>query len=111
MGNFDPTTGGPISKKDAEKKANKWKAGKDKKKEIETNASFIGRDWIQLLLDKPNCTGIWVNYGESDDGKSLEPFFTASDENGNPISTSVENAEVATDDIINHTKQCPPECP
>ena len=114
MGKFDPGTGAPISQKDAEKKSKKWKESKGKKKEIETNASFIGRDWIEALLAKEGCTGIWVNYGESDDGKSLEPFFIAGDINGKYIMSdeSIQSAEKAVNnDIINHTTQCPPDCP
>lgn len=112
MGKFDKNTGAPISKAEADKKSNKWKDSKNKK--VETNASFIGRDWIEKLLAKDGCTGIWVNYGESEDGKSLEPFFIAGDVNGNYIMSDTTKRSVETasdDDIINRSTECPPECP
>jgi len=112
MGKFDKSTGAPISKADSDKKAKKWKDNKNKK--VETNASFIGRDWIEKLLAKPGCTGIWVNYGESEDGKSLEPYFIAGDKDGNYIMSdeTKSNASVAaSDDIINFSTKCPPDCP
>ena len=111
MGDFKASVGAPISKASADKKAKKWKDNKNKK--VETNASFIGRDWLEKLLAKPGCTGIWVNYGESEDGKSLEPYFIAGDENGKYIlsAETTLSVEVASDDIINQTTKCPPECP
>lgn len=111
MGKFDVNTGAPISKAEADKKSKKWKDNKGKK--VETNASFIGRDWIEKLLAKPGCTGIWVNYGESEDGKSLQPYFIAGDVNGNHIMADTTNAlsDQAGDDIINLATQCPPNCP
>lgn len=112
MGKFDANTGAPISKADADKKSKKWKDNKNKK--VTTNASFIGREWIEKLLAKDGCTGIWVNYGESEDGKSLEPFFIAGDKDGNYIMSDETTRSVETasgDDIINHTTNCPPDCP
>ena len=112
MGKFDKATGAPISKANADKKSKKWKDNKNKK--VDTTASFIGREWIEKLLAKPNCTGIWVNYGESEDGKSLEPFFIAGDINGRYIMSdeTQKNMDVAAgDDIINHATECPPDCP
>ncbi|MDH5367950.1 MAG: hypothetical protein OEW67_13275 [Cyclobacteriaceae bacterium] len=113
MGKFDKNTGAPISKANADKKAKKWKDNKNKK--VETNACFIGRDWLEELLSKPGCTGIWVNFGESEDGKSVEPFFIAGDVDGNYImstETKTSTSEVAiSNDIINDSTECPPDCP
>lgn len=109
MGKFDPTTGAPISKAESEKKAKKWKDGK----KSDTVSNFIGRDWIEKLLKKKGCTGIWICYGESDDGKEMEPFLIAGDINGKYIMSeeTKREATTATDDIINQSTKCPPDCP
>lgn len=112
MGKFDKNTGAPISKADAEKKSKNWK--KNKKEKMETESVFIGRDWIEKLLQKDGCTGIWVNFGESDDGKSMEPYFIAGDIDGNYImseQSKTSTAAAADDDIINNSTKCPPNCP
>lgn len=108
MGKYDANTGASITQTDADKKAKKWKDNSSKK--VDTNACFFGKDWVQMLLDKPNCTGIWVNFGESDNGKQMEPYLVAGNVNGGIINNdSADEVENAT--YVGDPTKCPPDCP
>jgi hypothetical protein len=111
MGKFDTNIGAPISKEKAKEKADKWKNNKEKRKDIKTEANFFGREWIEKLLAKEGCTGIWINYGETKEGKSMQPFLIAGDIDGNYILTNEAARTAESDDIINSSGECPPDCP
>jgi hypothetical protein len=91
----------------------KWVKTYQKKNPKLPKGYFFGKEVIEQLLKESGCMGIRIYMGEDDNGV-LHPVLVgarADQSNILPKNLAATESTGGAPQVINDSKQCPPECP
>ena len=76
------------------------------------NCETFSRAQIDMLLAKPDCTGIRIYYGMKPDFKVYTIIVAVDSQNRNILPPSGKSmVQSVDDDIVERGTRCPPDCP